>query len=64
MIYMEFIVYTFITRKSAAFPMLWDHTNEVFMKTTLKSKWDLVKRELIHEFPELAVAGMTADKYL
>ena len=61
---MEFIVYTFITRKSVAFPMLWDHTNKVFTKSMLKSKWDLVKRELIHEFPELAVAGLTVDKCL
>ena len=30
-----------------AFTMLWDHINELFMKTTLKrSKWELVKQEL------------------
>ena len=48
-----------------AFTMLWDHTNELFMKTTLKrSKWELVKGELLHEFPELAVAGVTTNKCL
>ena len=34
-----------------AFIMLWDHTNEFFffIKTTLKrSKWELVKRELLY----------------
>ena len=48
-----------------AFTMLWDHTSEFFTKTMLKrNKWELVKRELLHEFPELAVAGVIANKCL
>ena len=48
-----------------AFTMLWDHTNRLFTKTTLKrSKWELAKRELIYEFPELTVDGLAADKCL
>ena len=46
-IYMEFTVFTLLERV-LAFTMLWDHTNELFTKTTLKrSKWELVKQELL-----------------
>ncbi|XP_064096689.1 uncharacterized protein LOC135208438 [Macrobrachium nipponense] len=51
-----------LLEKVREFRVLWDHTDELFKKTTLKKcKWEEVTRALKSEFPDLSDAGLTAD---